>query len=347
MEAASGVRSRLPALKTAAPFTQATVLKEWGDVTSAKRYTPSGSSTILGIFWDSVDSRLYWNYGDLYNMTTNTDPCVGYSTLDDSSGKATAVGCWSLANRGEKLCMGGTCAIPQWFSDKYLSGRRLGAGYGGYFSGVQNISAGPSLAAFAPPGSGNADRSALANTVLVGYPTDSTNVAVAYSTPDRCHRDTNYNGGSDWITWPPKDGIGYWTAGDYLGQGGLWVDTPTKTGLLYFPFLSIGHVWYDTNGMYLAADGAYHWWYMYDPNDLVSVVQGQKQQWQIQPAWRYRSDYANIKYPLPSWVGVYPSQIMGVSFDTTARRLYVAVQFAVSGTCAYGAPLVYCYQVAG
>jgi hypothetical protein len=338
---------RVPNPSLTAPFPQAQAVRDWGDVTGSKRYTGSGNSQIYGLYWDEPDKRLYWSYGDNYNVAYFDDPSVGYSTLDDTNGVATPIGAWKFTGRGQKLAMGCVFPIPQWFADLYTGGKQLGAGCGGYFSGVQNISAGPALTAFSPPNiATQPDRSSLTFTNLVGYPTDPQNVGVAYSTPDRCHRDTDYYGdGSSWIAWPPKSGIGYWTALDVLNQGGTWIDLPDKHAVMYFPQLGNGHVWY-TSGMHLSADRFSHWWYLYDPADLAKVAQGQKQQWEIQPVAEWPIQYPGLGYPLIGGAdAATPNSITGVTYDSTTRRLYVGVAMAVDNCGAYGCTKVYVYEV--
>jgi len=338
---------RVPTPSLSAPFPMAQFVREWGDVGGNKRYTGSGNSRLYGLYWDEPDKRLYWSYGDDYNVAYFDDPSVGYSTLNDTTGTVIPVGVWRFTGRGQKLAMGCVFPIPQWFADLYTSGRRLGAGCGGYFSGVQNISAGPALTAFSPPDiNTQPDRSSLTFTNLLGYPTDPQNVGVAYSTPDRCHRDTDYSGdGSSWIAWPPKSGIGYWTALDTLFQAGTWIDLPAKHGVMYFPTLGNGHVWY-TAGMHLSADRFSHGWYLYDPNDLAKVAQGQKQQWEIQPVAEWQIQYPGLSYPLPGGADVgTPNGITGVTYDSTTRRLYVGVAMADSSHGLYGSTKVYVYEV--
>ena len=333
---------KVPALTN--PPQTAQVVRDWGDIAGSKKYTVSGTSYINGLYWDEADKRLYWSYGDPYNMTGD-DPSFGYSTLNDTAGTSTPVGAWRLAE-GDKATDACVLSIPQWFAGAYAGGKRLGAGCGSYRSIANSgpASMGPVLTAFSPPTSAQADRSLLSSVPLVGYPFTGT-ASTPYSTPDRAHRDTNYSGDDGWFTWPPKDGVGYFTAGDLLLQAGVWIDLPDKSGLFYFPSLCTGHCRY---GLPVAAtgmgDGASHAWYEYDPADLAMVVQGQKQQWEIQPAANWPVQYPGMTYPLPAWRDMPPNMVTGVTYDSTTRRLYVAVQFAGSGGT-YGVHKVYVYEV--
>jgi hypothetical protein len=330
---------RVPNLSTKSPYPQAQIVREWGDIYGSKRYTLSGGSEVFGLYWDEADQRLYWSYGDIYNTQTSDDPSVGYSTLNDATGKATPVGAWRFTGRGEKSTMGCVAPIPQWFADAYTGGKRLGAGCGGYFSiiTIGPVHVGPALAAFSPPTL--PDRSSIPFTNLVGYPFSDP----PYSTPDRCHRDPDYIGTGDWVAWAPKNGIGYWTAGDYMFQAALWIDLPDKTGLIFFPTISNGRVWYETSTLH--GESVNHWWYLYDPNDLAQVAQGQKQQWEIQPAAEWQIQYPGLTYPLPGWSDLPKNLITGVTYDSTTRRLYVGVAFGDSEHGLYGVPKVYVYEV--
>src|SRR5262249_14486322 len=148
----------------------------------------------------------------------------GYSTLDDTTGKATGVGAWSLTNREAKFDQGGTLQIPQWFADRFTGGKTLGVGFGGYYSIISTGSFGPTLAAVSAPDiSANANKSSLANVPLLGYD---------YDANARAQRDPNYNSSYDNGAWNPSNGTGYWTWSDLVG-GATWIDTPTMQGVLY------------------------------------------------------------------------------------------------------------------
>ncbi len=334
------VKAPAPSLTTPPPI--ATLVREWGDNWWSTAYNANNKKLLYGIFWDEQDKRLYWTYGDDYNTVTDDDPSVGYSTLNDSTGAASPVGVWRLTGRGQKAAMSCVVQIPQWFADAYTNGKRLGIGCGGYFSIIATggVSMGPALAAIAPPNA--PDRSSIAFTPLVGYPFS----AGAYSTPERAHRDTNYNADpseADWLGWSPKNGIGYFTSGDYLGQAAVWIDTPEKSALLYFPILSNGRVWYETSTIH--GDATSHWWLMYDPADLAKVAQGQKQQWEIQPAAEWQVQYPGLPYPGPGWKDEPDFMIRGVTYDSTTRRVYIAVAHADTDHGKYALTKIYVYEV--
>lgn len=310
----------------------ASVVRFWGDIYKGKRYLDKfggEGGTVYGLYWDNTDQRLYWSYGDNYNASNGTDCSLGYSTLNDSAGSSSGAGCWRFSSRGEKSCRGGVLPIPSWFANQYCSGRRLGVGFGGYFSAVGTgpASMGPALAAFSPPTSANADRSSLTSQALVGYPFN----ANAYTSPDRGRRDTDYTTSFD--GWAPRNGVGYFTWNDTIWQSAAWIDLPDKHGLLYGAVLGNGRNWYETSTRW--AERGSHAFYVYDPADLALVAQNSRSQDQIQwrNSWSVR--FPGMGYPLQGWQDDPPSIITGMTFDQTTSRLYVSVRFAE----------VYVYQV--
>jgi hypothetical protein len=304
----------------------ANVIKHWGDIYQGKRFLDQYGSgdhgDVLGLFWDSIDRRLYWSYGDMYSVGFADDCSLGYSTLDDSAGRATAVGAWRFSSRGCKMTRGGVLGIPSWFASAYTGGRRLGVGFGGPFSAATSgpASMGPALGAFAPPQiSSNPHKSSLSTTDLLGYPFNAT----PYTSPDRGHRDADYS--TDFDGWQPKNGVGYWTWVDSMFQSGVWIDLPNKHGLLYGAVLGNGHVYYANSTTH--ADRGSHFFMIYDPADLAQVAQGQKRQDQIQWKSGWSIHIGDLSYPLSGWQDLSNSLITGMTFDPTTARLYVAVRF--------------------
>jgi len=315
----------------------ATVLRVWGTVAAAD-LAPIGGN-LHGLYWDSVDQRLYWTGGSIYNTTSPHDPSIGYATLSESTGAFTPHGIWGLADYSCKMAMGGITAVPKWFADANCPGARLGAGFGGYFSIVQTgpASMGPALTAFDPSQlASTSSGGSVAHTPLVNYPSNPN----AYTSPDRCHRDTDYT--TEFDGWNPKDGVGYWSWTDTIWQGAVWIDTPAKTGLVYFPVLGNGRTWYEASTLH-AARGS-HAWLVYDPADLAAVVHKTSGPSAIQPKNSWAAQYPGVQYPLAAWDGDPPQVIAGATFDAAARRLYVSVRFAM-GFVRDSPHVVYAYQV--
>lgn len=325
------VPSMLGALPASAPA--ASVVRSWGNDQTAFWITAeTGNTQGFGLFWDPTDQRLYWSYGNVYNAVNIIDPSIGYSTLNDGTGVQTPNGPW-IVSSSEKYAMGGMTAIPAWFATAYTGGKRLGVGFGGYWSIVATgpASMGPALGAI-DPASGSPS-STLPNVPLVNYPYNVT----PYTSPDRMHRaDVDYVNNFD--NWNPKNGVGYYDWTDYIWQGGAWVDTPTKSGLLVFTVNGNGNTFYQTSTLH--AERASHWINEYDPAQLALVAQGTKQPYEIQPSAQWAIQFPGLTYPLGGWADEPGNMITGTAFDAITKRLYVAVRFAGPN----GATAVYVYQ---
>jgi hypothetical protein len=316
------------------PSAEATLVRIWGDVARGKRY-----GSVFGLYWDEADQRLYWSSGTTYNASAPEQPSVGYTLLDDDSGRVVSVeGPWAFRGRGCKATMGGVTSIPSWFADSFCNGQRLGAGFGGYWSVVITGPAhmGPALCAFEPPGRANEPKSSLTFTNLVGYPFN----AKAYTTPDRCHRDTDYR--TEFDGWNPLNGVGYWSWTDWIWQGGVWIDRPDKHGVVFFPTLGRGRTWYESSTLH--AERGAHAWYVYDPMDLASVAKGERRQWEIQPTVTWDVQYEGIRYPLSRWRDEPAHMVTGATYDDVQRRLYLAIRFAAH-TGSASQHVVYVYEV--
>ena len=299
------------------------LVRAWGDVTSAARVldgTGRGGGTLRGLFWDEATQRLWWTYGDGYNTASGNDPSVGCSRLDAATGAGRPDGAWRFAGRSCKMTMSGILAVPPAFAASF-GGRRLAAGMGGYFSIATTgpVSMGPALTAFDPdealrtPSTG-----AVTNVPLVGYPfTAAPNGAV-----DRCHRDTDYR--TEFDSWTPNGDVGYFTWTDYIGQAGVWIDTPAVHGVLVMPTMGHGRVWYETSTLH--AERVTHDWLVLDPAHLAQVAAGQRPQWSVQPTTSWTVQYPGIAYPQPGWANEPFNQVVGSVYDPVDARLYVAVR---------------------
>jgi hypothetical protein len=141
--------------------------------------------------------------------------------------------------------------------------------------------------------------------------------------------------------WKVRNGVGYWSWSDYIWQGAVWVDTPQKSGVLFFPTMSHGRTWYATSTLH--AERGSHWWYEYDPVDLGHVAEGTKQQWQIQPKNSWSVEYPDVSYPLPEWADEPKQHVVGSTYDSTTQTLYIAVRKVLPGVAS--PIIVYAYEV--
>jgi hypothetical protein len=317
-----------PRLARREPYPVATIVGEWGDISGDARYLDGdrGSGTINGLLWDARGSRLYWSYGDQYNTVSARDPSIGASRLNAATGRPEPIGAWKTGDRSCKMAMGGATAIPKWFADRYCAGRRIGAGFGGYFSIATTgpISMGPALCAVSADDCTPArNRQAVGVTDLVGYPFN----ANPYTQPTRAQRDTDYR--TEFDGWNPRKGVGYWSWSDYIWQGGVWVDQPGLHGVLFFPTLGSGRTWYETSTLH--AERATHWCYVYDPADLAAVATGRRKQWEIQARRWFPIRFPGLRYPLPGWANEPENMVVGVAHNPSTRRLYVSVRDTVRG----------------
>jgi len=320
-------------------FPSATVVRQWGVVGEGK----AGGGSVHGLYWDEQDQRLYYSGGDTYTPESRF-PSLGYVTLNDSTGAVTNRGPWFFTDRSAKMAMGGVVSIPAWWAQQFAPGRRLAACCGGYFSLATSgpISIGPALTAFDPSTLAALSAGAgIANRPLLGYPFNPN----PYTDPQRAQRDTDYR--NDFDNWNPKDGKGYWTWTDWLAQGGTWIDTPTKSGVVFFPTMSNGRTWYERST--LNAERYSHSWFVYAPSDLGLVASGKRQEWQIQPVSFWSVVYPGMASNLGGWSDYPDRMVAGSTYDETTRTLYVCVKFGRSNRN-WPTPnpaLVHAYRVAG
>ncbi len=334
-----------PGLSTTSPPV-AKVVADWNDVYGSKRWVDNdgghakldNSVHTYGLHWCEERRRLYWSYGHWYNATSQDNPCLGFATLDDKTGRATGVGAWRLRGRSEKFARGGCVAIPPWFAKRYTGGKPLGVGFGGYFSITASASMGPALCAIDHPNPAVVPHKGFVKQVpLLGYP----HKAQPPGPPDRCCRNADYK--TDFDGWKPSRGIGYWTWEDQIWGGGTWLDLPDKQAVLFFCVLGHGRVWYERSVTH--AERGKYWCLGYHPRDLAAVAQGRKQQWQVQPAasWEVRFG-ADLGPDIGGWEGEPFQMVGGATFDAKSRRLYVLVRNVWKTEVEYY-PRVYCWQV--
>ncbi len=143
----------------------ATLVKRWPNSPiggNAFAFLGAGGG-LWGLGWDEADKRLYWIVASPYDTTPDPEYTFGWGTIDDSGGGTLTAGngvALTSPTVPQKQIQGGVLNIPQAFADTYLSGKRLGVGYGGYRSvaGQGSVASyGPTLYAIAPPAGSPAD----------------------------------------------------------------------------------------------------------------------------------------------------------------------------------------------
>jgi hypothetical protein len=336
---------KFPGLSTTSP-PLAEVVADWNNIYGGKRWVDNdgGYSKLdpsvhtYGLHWSEERRRLYWSYGHWYNTTSPSNPCLGFSTLNEETTKATGVAAWRLRGRGEMFARGGSVDIPRWFADRFTGGKTLGIGFGGYFSIIASGSMGPALCAVAHPDPATVPhKGSLEQIPLLGYPY----TPKPPGPPDRCHRNADYK--TEFDGWKPSGDIGYWTWQDQIWSGGSWVDLPDKQAVLFFCVLGHGRVWYEKS--VTRAERGKYWCLAFHPRDLAGVAQGRKKEWEVQPAAAWEVTFgAGFGPNIGGWEGEPFQMVCGATFDAKTRRLYVLVRSVWKTEVEYY-PRVYCWQV--
>jgi hypothetical protein len=226
--------------------------------------------------------RLYWTFGEEKLSTTDNAYFLGYAQPNSlkrsaaaaasessveaadaepkaATGSMPAVGPWKIApvSSGDttlhsQKVRGGALEIPKWFADKYLGGRSLGVGFGGYYDKpMKGMSMGPSLVAVRHPANG-VETGTLAGPVeLLGYGFGAENIERRY-----CQRNNQYALDVQEYPWAKNpnrndSSPAYWAPGDSIEGAAAWVDNGTHHGVLFFPELSTGFIGIteDTNSL--------------------------------------------------------------------------------------------------
>jgi hypothetical protein len=302
----------------------AKVVKEWGkDIYADSRKIKGGkeSGVVEGLHYDERTNRLYYNFGSWYNIPPTNDPAVGFAILNDDQ-VARAGTAWKSPDNhtahNQKI-RGGSLIIPDWFASTYLDGRRLGIGFGGYYSGVSPCSKGPFLAAAREP-SDNVAGGTLDLVTLIDHPD------AHWGT-----RDPDYKSEIEWAP-NPRGNVGYWGAMDETFGAGIWIDLPDKHGLLIGSNMGHGRVWYEMSDRH--SERLEGWWWIYNPAELAEVATRRRNPWDCTP------NFWKVSYqPKPHRI-----KTSGFCFDQATRTLFVLCPFSYfDGPEAY--PLVHGYRI--
>lgn len=321
--------------KTPGVWPRASVTSQWCDIYGGRKRTGDDPQMLgdaiqtVGLLFDERDQRLYWSFGDIYNGDHSNDNVLGYTTFGAG---AEAFGPWHTngAVHSQKV-RGGTLLIPQSFADEYLGGRRLGVGFGGYYSIIGEGSMGPTLFAIDSPGATELDPVAL-----MDHP-----ASLARSSQWSV-RPANY-----WIDpdlfWGvgPVDGVGRWAPGDTINGAAVWIDEPDVHGLLVAGQLGTGRIWYANGGLHSDGDSPY--WYLYDPADLAAVASGERSPESVQPKSMNAVSYPSAApYAAGDWTTT--QRIAGMAYDSATRTVFVLQLFAQPSGGDW-TPVVHAYRV--
>ena len=273
-----------------------------------------------GLTFDERRNRFYFSFGSWYNIPNDNDPSLAYAQLDDDK-ILDVVGGWNAPAKlaHNQAMRGGSLLIPDWFAARYTDGRRLGVGFGGYYSGVQSCSRGPFLAAAREPAD---DDSGGTLDVLP---------LISHDDKHYAERDTDYRSEVEWSP-NPKNGVGCWGLYDELFGAAVWIDLPDKHGLLMASNMGHGRVWYEQSDRHCERMEA--WWWVYDPADLADVATGRKAAWQPRPKY-WKVDYTPRQHRVLT---------TGLAFDPDTRTLFVLTPFSVKGEVEFF-PIVHGYRI--
>jgi hypothetical protein len=274
-----------------------------------------------GLTFDERKNRLYFSFGSWYNIPNDNDPCLAYAVLQDDKVLDT-VGGWNtdFVKAHNQKVRGGSLLIPDWYATNFTAGRRLGMGFGGYYSGVAACSKGPFFAAVTEPEYDNPGGTLDALPLI-----DHSREHWAVRDPDYVCTDPA------WAP-PPKDGIGYWGWYDEIFGAAVWIDLPDKHGLLMASNMGHGRQWYEKSDRHTERLDV--WWWVYDPRDLAQVAMGKKQPWEPKPKF-WKMDYKPRQER---------AMTTGLAFDPDTRTLFVMAPYSVKSDVEFF-PIVHGYRV--
>jgi hypothetical protein len=330
-----GEITTIPTLTTAAPYNQASIANTWA---VSFPTDPDGSTydspflqSVLHIGWDPVDERLYYTTGGMYQASGHNYRSVGYVTLS-GGGSYTAYGPWRTQTPAMQRRDGITFA-PQGWADSYTGGKRLLLGAGGYWSTIQSCSQGPVCAATEHPSAGLSTSTTLTAQNVINHALGTyggagkTNVLARRTgdaTPDVDDTDTmNYTA----VAEGPGALQGYWQWWD-TASCMCWVDTGTKSGLIYAGQEGTGDIYYSGGGR--SDGGWYSYLRVYSLADVTAAAAGSVQPYSLLPSAYFRTSAMSGALPsrfTQAWTAwndnMNHPMVQGLWFDATTNKLYM------------------------
>jgi hypothetical protein len=209
-----------------------------------------------GLFWSPTHQVLYWGYESSYNTgTIPWDPSVGFTEVpEDVTQSLTVHGPWWFADAlGGAQASGHFCEVPARIlaDNPVLNNFPICVGTTGQTGAAKSSSNGPSLYSiqadlrFTPPWD-VATSGSVPTIPFIGFSSGLNQTAA-----DRGERDGCYLGHGDQYVQPTDATQGSWNELDGSNGGGnqsgstmLWIDTPTRHGVLFFATMAQGDVWY-------------------------------------------------------------------------------------------------------
>jgi len=250
-----------------------------------------------GIAYDAATETVYWTWSHPYYAGGPVPTFAATSLSNDTPLKP--LGHW-IVNEA-KHHWGGVGWIGKDFADLFLDGKRLGLGFGGYYSICAPCSRGPAFSATDIP---NPSLDRLDLQPLINY--QSKNPAP---------RDGQYMiaNCSFWNEQPLSRQKGFWAAFDEC-RAGVFIELKNVAGYITFPHLAFGRIGYD-NGAGIIADRT-RWWYFYSPEGFAEIALNRSMRF-VMP-----SEMVQDQAIQPGAETLYGIDT-GACFDAESRLLYV------------------------
>ncbi len=345
---------------------RAPLVRAWGDVYQGRRLIQSTNAPITrGLHW--AHDQLWWTYGDPYNVAGHHDPSVGTSVLE-ADGRVQAYGPWRTSEHSQKT-LGYMVTIPPSFTP-YTAGATFGIG-GPITSGNASSPWGAMLLASALPSNDTpADAVSVVSRAVQQHRITRQEVShISMDCQRLIYHDINCKQARDanflYCDWHvPYDsslggqtspGAPIFTSIDQISAA-VWIDTPTKHGVLFFgqlattiPGYAYGggdtqtHMWYGptvcphgqnaapaAESVGDAAGTVVPYLWIYAPEALAQAAQGAIDPWAVAPA-----SVVPMQTLAPGWVKADVGYMFGGAyFDAETRLLFVS-QLKVDWTNVY------------
>jgi hypothetical protein len=317
---------------------------------------------IIGLFMDKTGA-LVASFNSTYDADYTISVTLSRASISPTTGKLVSKGSFRFANRSDKMTMGGVTPVPDWWRTRYAQTCNALAGWGGYWNAIERgpDSMGPAATCFTLPtdadniNGGATSPNAVANRPVLGYPYSSSKTV---HTPAARRMDINYWQTYSWGWWPAKvtTAPGWWNPGDSLYQGCTWVNNAAVSGLVCFPMLQEGCNWYGstatprvpppcnpTPGQAAALNSHRQspWVFIYDPDDLGEVANGQRSQTSVHAVSQVALRLPGVTVPFP---GLPDNNhiIAGVTYVPASNLLAIMLRDTTSLTTR---PVIYWYRV--
>jgi hypothetical protein len=317
---------------------------------------------LIGLYMDRTGA-LVGSFNSTYDADWSIAVTLSRASISPVTSRLVSKGSFRFANRSDKMTMGGVTAVPAWWRTRYGQTCNALAGWGGYWSAIERgpVSMGPAATCFTLPtdadnlNAGYTSPKAVANRPVLGFPFSSSKTIHTAATK---RINMNYWQTYGWGWWPSKvtTSPGWWNPGDSVYQGCTWVDNTAVSGLMCFPMLQEGCNWYGstatpplsppcnaTAGKAAALNSKKQspWVFIYDPDDLGEVANGQRSQSSVQPVSQVPLRLPGVTVPFPGLPDT-NHIITGVTYDAASNLLAIVLR---NTSTISTRPAIYWYRV--